>query len=237
MNARTLAARSAAVAYVAVAVMLAPSIGVADTVTLGTKTLTVFRTCILTATPSTTTTVSDAAVQQNSATSNFGTATTMNVQSLTLQNQRALLSFDLTKCNPAIPSTASVKTGTLRIYITVVPATCRTYDIFRLGTTWSESTLTWNNQPSGTSLNNPPTAQRTSSISAGLTLCTYTTPNQYVTFDVKTDVAAFVAGTTNAGWMIRDDAESSATPMTGTFSTKNADVVAQAPQLIVTYAE
>ena len=40
---------------------------------------------------------------------------------------------------------------------------------------------------------------------------------------------------TNFGWMIRDDAEGSATTRTVTFSSKEQAIVAQAPQLVITY--
>ena len=48
-------------------------------------------------------------------------------------------------------------------------------------------------------------------------------------------VAAFVTGTANYGWMLRDDAENSGTTRTITFSTKELATLAQAPQLVVTY--
>jgi hypothetical protein len=52
---------------------------------------------------------------------------------------------------------------------------------------------------------------------------------------VTTDVAAFIGGTSNFGWMLRDDVEASATTRTTTFSAKNLGTLAQAPQLVITY--
>ena len=43
-------------------------------------------------------------------------------------------------------------------------AVCRTEDLFRVGASWTEAGITWNNQPFGTTVNNPATAQRTSAI-------------------------------------------------------------------------
>ncbi len=63
------------------------------------------------------------------------------------------------------------------------------------------------------------------------------TNNTYVSGAALTaDVAAFVAGSaTNFGWMLRDDAENSATTRTWTASTKELVTLGQVPQLIVTY--
>jgi hypothetical protein len=202
------------------------------------QSLTTFKNCTLTANTSSSTAMIDTDVRQSNATTNFGTGTTMLVASGTgTANRRVYLRFDLTRCSPLIPSSATIKLATLRLFVTVLPTACRTYDIFDATATWTETAITWNTQPFGTTLNNPPTAQRTSSLNVGAATCQNQTANAYVTgWDVTVDVAAFVAGTvTNNGWMIRDDVENSATARTGTFSTKNANNVARGPQLVITY--
>src|SRR6185436_1784429 len=113
--------------------------------------------------------------------------------------------------------------ATLRNYVTVLPAACRTVDIFRVTATWTEAGLTWNNQPFGTAINNPASASRTGTFDVGTPVgCQNRTTNSYVVGGtVTTDVAAFVAGgSTNFGWMLRDDVEGSATARTTTFSAK-----------------
>jgi hypothetical protein len=212
--------------------------GFAASLNLASQILTPYRTCTITATPSTTTAVADASVRQGSATSNFGTATTNNVASATLANRRLYLSFDLAQCSPAIPSTAIVRLATLRLYVSGLPAICRTIDVFRVTAAWSESTITWNNQPFGTTLNNPAGTSATDAFNAGTPAgCENLTTSAYmVGANPTADVAAWVAGTaTNNGWMLRDDVESSVTAFTQTFSAKNLGTLAQAPQLIVTY--
>jgi UDP-glucose 4-epimerase len=66
-------------------------------------------TCTLTATPTTTTVIADTTVRQGSATSNFGTLTSITVSSASGANQRIYLKFSLTSCNPAIPASAIVR--------------------------------------------------------------------------------------------------------------------------------
>ena len=205
---------------------------------LASQKLAPYRTCTITATPSTTTVESDASVRQASPNTNFGTATTTNVATGNGANRRLYLRFDLTTCVPAIPSTATVRLATLRLYATAVPGSCRTIDLFRVTAAWSESTLTWNNQPFGTSINNPASSGAVDTFSIGTPAgCQNQATGVYVVgADPTTDVAAFVAGSaTNNGWMLRDDLEGNASTLTSTFSSKDLGTASQAPQLVITY--
>ena len=224
------------VAAAVVVVALAPAS--AANLNLASQALTPYRTCIITANPSSTTVVTDASVRQASATSNFGTVTTNNIATANAANRRLYLFFDLAQCSPAIPSSAVVRLATLRLYVSGLPSNCRTIDLFRVTASWTESTITWNNQPFGTTLNNPASSGAVDSFTAGTPAgCQNLTNNAYIVKANPTaDVAAFVAGTaTNFGWMLRDHVENSATAYTLTFSAKNLGTLAQAPQLIVTY--
>lgn len=216
------------------------TIGSAASLPITSAALTPYRTCTLSATPTTTTVVADTEVRQGNATTNYGTLTTMSVTSSGAANRRIHVRFNLSTCSPAIPATATIRLATIRFWMTAQPAVCRTLDIFRATAAWAETTITWNNQPFGTTLNNPPTASRTDSFNVGSPVgCENRVTGAYVTGAIVTaDVAAFVAGTaTNNGWMIRDDVEGSATARTVTFSTKNLGTITQVPQLIVTYVE
>jgi hypothetical protein len=224
-------------------VLLAGSILTATTafaasLSVASKNLTVFRTCVVTATPSTSTADIDTYVDQNSATTNNGTATTMSVESGSGKNQRIYVKFDLTKCSPAIASTASVKSASLRLYVSTLPGACRTYDLFKVTSSWTETGITWNNQPFGTSINNPGTASRTSSLNVGTSPCQNSTAGAYVSgWDVTADVQTYVAGTSsNFGWMIRDDTEGTTPARTGTFSDRETNTLAQSPQLLINYS-
>lgn len=222
----------------AVTAILGTTSGFAASLTLTSQTFTPYRTCTITATPATTSAVIDATVRQGSATSNFGTLTSTTVSSASAANQRAYLKFDLTTCSPTIPSSAVVRLATLRLYITALPAACRTIDIFPATASWTETGITWNNQPFGTAINNPATGSRTGSFNVGTPAgCQNLATGTYlVGGTVTSDVANFVAGSvTNFGWMLRDDTEGSATTRTVTFSSKELATVGQAPQLVVTY--
>ncbi|HEY3211248.1 MAG TPA: DNRLRE domain-containing protein [Actinomycetota bacterium] len=211
--------------------------GLAATISLTSKPLTVYRTCTLTATPNTTTAETDSYVEQASANSNNGTAATMDVQSRNNANRRVYVRFDLARCRPSIPSSSTVTNALLRLFVTAIPGVCRTEDAFRSAASWTETGVTWNNQPFGTSVNNPPSSQRTDAITVGAAPCQNSTANVYVSgWSVIPDVQAFVSGTaTNYGWMIRDDAENSATTRNARFSSKEANLLAQSPQLVITY--
>lgn len=205
---------------------------------LASQRLTPYRTCVITATPSSSAAVRDASVLQGSPNSNVGTAATTNIATATTTNRRLYVFFDLAGCNPGIPSSAIVRLATLRLFVSGLPASCRTIDLFRVTTAWAEGTITWNNQPFGTALNNPPSASASDTFAAGTPAgCQNHSSGVYaVGANPTADVAAFVAGTaTNFGWMLRDDAEGSATLFTQTFSAKNLGTLARAPQLIVTY--
>jgi hypothetical protein len=128
--------------------------------------------------------------------------------------------------------------ATLRLYVTAIPATCRTVDLFRVTAAWTEAGITWNNQPFGATINNPASGSAADTFTIGIGAgCQNTATGAYITgANLTTEVAAFVAGTaTNYGWMLRDDVEGSITAYTQTYSAKDLATLAQAPQLLVTY--
>src|SRR6476620_11992929 len=186
------------------------SIGYASSLSVASANLTVFATCTLSGTTGASASVRDSFVDENAPTTTNGSAATMSSQSRNNRNRRSYVSFDLTTCAPSVPSSAVVTGATLRLWVTAVPvATCRTEDVFAVTSAWTQSAVTWNNQPFGTAINNPASAARTDSITIGSGAgCTIGSAAQYVPWNVTTNVANFVSGgATNFGWMIRDDAE------------------------------
>jgi hypothetical protein len=233
--------RCAAVSLLALTLLVAPAAtsGFAASLSVSSQGFTPYRTCVLTATTAASTAVIDASVRQATATTNFGTSTTNDVASQSAANRRQYVRFDLSLCSPAIPSSATVRLATLRLYASALPlAACRTIDIFRVTATWTEAAITWNNQPFGTTINNPASGSRADSFNAGTQAgCENATAGAYISGAVVTaNVAAFFAGTsTNFGWMLRDDTEGSATALTLTTSGKNLGTASQGPQLVITY--
>ena len=213
-------------------------VGHAASLSLTSQGLAPYRTCVITATPTTTTAVADATVRQGSAATNYGSSTTNHIASTPAANRRLYIRFDLTVCSPPIPATATIRLATLRMHAQAVSAACRTIDLFRVTATWSETALAWNNQPFGPTLNNPAGGTASDTFTVGTpTGCQNRTAGTYMLGANPTaDVAAFVAGTaTNFGWMLRDDVEGSSTARAETFSAKQLGTLAQAPQLVITY--
>lgn len=224
--------------FVGAAVVLAAA-GVvfasATSLTVTPRNASAFRTCVLTGYPTTSTVVADTWADQNSPTSNKKSGAFVQVTSRSSQNKRPFLRFDLTKCTPVLPSTATVKRATLRLFLSQAPATGpRTYNVQRVvspcpeaaTTCWTEAGLTWNNQPSVSS-----------TVTSSLNV-TSSSALQYYGWDVTADAAAFAAGTaSNYGWRIADSAEGNATAVDSQFKSKDAaGNAAGAPQLVIAYS-
>ncbi len=208
---------------------------------LGSQHLTTFSTCSLVIFPKTVAGESDTWADQKNPTTNNGTAATVNVAAQTTgTNQRGFYLFTLSSCLVNPPSTVTVLSATLNLFVKKLPPSCRTYDIFRVTAGWTETGLTWNNQPgpATTASNTPASSTRTSSMGIGsVSTCANHTASVYAGFDVTTDVAAFLAGTAgNDGWMIRDDAEDAASNQPGQFGAREANLLTQPPELLITYA-
>src|SRR5207244_6442610 len=87
------------------AVAFTTTAALAANLSVGSKNLTVFRTCVVTATPNTSTADIDTFVRQDLATTNFAATVPMDVESFaTNKNRRIYITFDLTKCSPSIAS-------------------------------------------------------------------------------------------------------------------------------------
>jgi hypothetical protein len=217
--------------------MTQASAGRAASITVSSKSLTTYMACTLSGSLAASASELDSYVDQNAPNTNNGAVATMNSESRLNRNRRPYVIFDLTTCSPTIPNTATVTSATLRLWVTAMPAACRTEDVFAATAPWGEATITWNNQPFGVATNNPASGSRTDFITVGSGGgCTIGSTGQYVSWNVTADVVRFVAGTsTNNGWMIRDDAEDAAAANTVTFTSSDAASVPHAPQLIVVY--
>jgi hypothetical protein len=157
----------------------------------------------------------DTYTDQFAPTSNFGTSTSLTASAKASKVQHAWIRFDLTPCS--LPSGAEVDSATL----TLVPTTAsgRTIGAFRVTSTWSGSTLTWNTSPQPT-------------VSASATASTAISTTAAKTWDVTLDAAAWVDGSaTNFGWRMTDTGSSSNTGTT--FSSSEA--ASNRPSLSITY--
>ena len=153
--------------------------------------------------------------------SNFGTATDLAVRAQLLGNRRTYLRFDLSACGLA-PS-ADVKSASLMLYLSAAPTASRTYDVYRLTATWTETALNWSNAPASAPTG---TASAATGTASGVTR----------SWDVSADVRTFVAGTAaNHGWMLRDATEGGLSAVGAMFGSDERASASERPLLTITY--
>jgi hypothetical protein len=149
----------------------------------GSQTLTK-ATCTLSGTSSTT----DTYVDENAATSAFGSSTTLNVGPKSGKRTWMFVRFDLSSCS--IPATGGADSATLNLRITTAPASTRTLDVTPVLSTW-DGTLTWNG------------AQALSYGANLATITTGTVSNVTKSVTVTADIDALIKnGGANFGWRI-----------------------------------
>ncbi|MEO3924804.1 right-handed parallel beta-helix repeat-containing protein [Micromonosporaceae bacterium B7E4] len=126
----------------------------------------------------------DSWVLQSSSSSNYGTDSTIKVDSKSGGNARVLVRFNL----PAIPSGCQVTDAKLRLWSGSYK-TGRTLQAIPLAATWSEANVRWNNQPATTG-----------------TAATTAAGSGYREWSVTGQVGGMYAGG-NFGFLIRDSVE------------------------------
>lgn len=204
------------VIVLATGVALAATIGVSSTkLTTSTRAASIAATtCTLSAADA------DSYVNEASAGSNFGTATTLDVRSSSAGDRRVFVQFSLTTCS--IPANSLITAANLKLRMYAAPTASRTYEAHRVSASWTETGITWTNQPAVA-------ASATSSVVTG------TTSNVTLTWAVTADVQAYVDGTANNGWRIKDLTENSSTARTGQFRSAEYGTASQRPILEITY--
>jgi hypothetical protein len=153
----------------------------------------------------------DAWLDQGSASSNKGADSILKVQAKSSNNYRALVRFSL----PASPPAGCVvQSATLRLY---APSwtTGRTLQAFQLGASWSESGVTWTNQPATTG-----------------TAATTTSGSGYRQWTVTSQVQAIFSSGANHGFLVRDATEGG-TGREQQFHSREKG--SNMPQLVVTF--
>jgi hypothetical protein len=152
----------------------------------------------------------DAHVEENNPTNNYATGVDLKVKShATNDDRRAYVQFNL----PSIPANCSLTSATLRMFLNGTQGT-RTIEAYAAAGSWTETGLTWNNQPGFTG------SAATVSNTAG-----------FVTFTVTSQVQAMYSST-NYGFMLKDSVEESATSFENKF---DSDENTNRPELTVTF--
>lgn len=146
--------------------------------------------------------------------SNFGNAAELHVSGGGT-DKRSFVRFDVSSC---VPSTAEVKSASLRLFLVDAPSSSRTYAAHGVTASWAEGSVTWDNQPGvGSSSGTVPTG---------------TTDGVTLSWTVTSDVQSFVTGS-NDGWRISDTNESGLlSSQEGRFGSSEG---ANGPTLEITY--
>lgn len=187
--------------------------------------LTAYRSCVLSAFPNTSGVAADAWVREDLPTFNGGASTELHVRSNSGTRRRTYVRFDLSSCSPTLPTSATVRSAELRLFVFAVPTASSTYAVHRVTNSWDPLTIRWGNQP-GVAGAATGTARVCSASSC---------VNRYYDWNVTADVAAFVAGAApNHGWQLRDVAEG-ATSTTTRFRPNERNRAAEDPVLVIVY--
>lgn len=151
---------------------------------------------------------------------NFGNDANLDVQSMLSGNKRTFVRFDLAGCS--IPANSLIVSASLDLFMFTAPVASRTYEARRVAAAWTETGVTWLNQPAVA-------GSATSSVMTG------TTPNVTLSWNVTADVQAFVDGTANNGWRVHDQAESSALARQAQFRSAEFATASQQPILSISF--
>lgn len=152
-------------------------------------------------------------------------------------NYRTFVKFDTSSAceetGAAIPFGASTLSASFDLFVQSAPGSSRTYQAHRVTATWTETTPTWTWSNAGGNVSGTVTA----------TTATGTTTGVWNSWDVTSDVSAFLSGSaSDYGWMLRDSAEGNASaiktqycPREGGTGCSTVPSTDTAPRLVVTY--
>jgi large repetitive protein len=159
---------------------------------------------------------SDAHVEQAAPSDNFGGAVELEVASSQPpegpSNRRSLLHFTL----PPVPSHCGLTHATLRLN-SLAAAPGRTIEVYRAGSAWTESGVTWANQPG---------------VTGGA--ATALSASGWNEWDVTTLVDAFYTGL-NDGFVVRDQTEGSDPAAEQGYQSREGAPDSQDPELALTF--
>ncbi len=156
----------------------------------------------------------DAEVRQGNPGTNYGGLATFSTRSSALvlvqSNIRSVVAFSL----PAIPTGCTLSSAKLRLNASHATGG-RTIEAFRAAASWTETGVTWNNQPEATGSG-----------------ATATSSTGWMEWTVTPQVQAMYQGTNN-GFVLRDSAEGALLEATVQWSSKEA--ASNDPELVLTF--
>lgn len=159
----------------------------------------------------------DSYVDEQSASSNFGSAALLKVRAQIsvlglVGDARTLVKFTL----PTIPDLCTATQAKLRLNAATASGSTRTLEAFRVNAAWAENTVTWNTMPATTG-----------------TAVTAASGSGWREWTVTSQVAAMYAGA-NHGFLVKDSAVLS---LLGTFLQEfnSREAASNQPELVITY--
>ena len=171
----------------------------------------------------------DAQLDASAATTNFGTATSLNVAARTGTGQasRGVIQFDLT----SFPNVA-VKQADMSLTVTSGGNKNGSYEAHRITSLWTESAVTWNNRVAST-----PWTAAGGDFSATITAATTINAGATGTFTwgLTADVQTWYTGTQNFGHLLLEIPSNGNDPAGINFNSREA--TSNQPQLALTFLQ
>jgi hypothetical protein len=164
---------------------------------------------------------------------NNGTDNVLRIRGASTVTRRALVQFDLS--GVVVAASQCVTAATLKLTLTQAQTTSRTFGVYPLSAGWTEGTgrtgsgATWRRRD-GVTLWTRAGGDFTGAATA--TTGTGTVNGAVLQWNVTADVKAFVSGALNAGWIIKDLAETSGGEFV--FASRQNNTATRRPQLAVT---
>lgn len=171
----------------------------------------------------------DATIAEGNSATNYGSSSTINIQSWTNYVERSLIRFDLS----SIPSSSAsgITSATLRIYWQNTNGASKTIEVHRITQAWEEGSVTWDNRKTSTAWNSGG-GDFSSTVLATKNISWY--PPAYYDIDLTSSVKDFVDGTyTNYGWILKFQSENTAQKYWDWHS-KETSTGSKKPSLIIT---
>jgi hypothetical protein len=177
-------------------------------------------TCTITSTSSANA-ISDTYVSEAATTTNFGSATTMNVRADVGNRAWTFVRFDLSSC--ALPTTAGADTATLKLVVKTPANNSRTLTATAVLATWAESLLA------------APAFALPYASAPTTTFATGTTAGATLSIPVTIDIDALIKNSSaNYGWRIDDEGTTTKANLT-VFNSSEATNASNRPQLVINY--
>ncbi len=164
-------------------------------------------------------TSADSYVEEDSPTTNNGSGTLMTVAAWGAgggKNNRVFADFNISAITPG----NEILAADLQLCATAVPGSTRTYDIHRVSGSWTEGSVTWNNQPT---VESTVSGSQTTPASAGC-----------MTWSIVDEIQDWVVGYTKTGLRVNDSVEGGSNNDSD-FRSKENSVAGERPNLRVVY--